>query len=426
LAGRYHRPVDVNASLASALAAYRAGQPADARRAAEEIWRHAADARAAGLMALLEIDAGRFAEALAWNDRARVANPLDPRYARQGARIAALAGDHAGAFDRLKALLHDAPRTSGAWSDFAAAARASGREAEAISVCIRAFDADPAASLILLALLSLVPDSPSVHAAAGAPVSERTPISIVTCSNDDAQFAAMAESYDRALADWPHEILRIADATSLPEGYTRGMARATGPIVIFTHDDVEILAADFGHRLSRRLGACDLLGVAGATRATGPAWPFAGWPHLHGSVIYPDGPGYRVTVYSRTIPLAHGIRVMDGVFLAMRRNVALSIGWDGETCDGFHGYDVDFTLRAAQAGLRLAVASDLGVVHRSYGSFDDRWEATARKLVAKHPELNGVRGRETGFVGRRVPDAAHAMALVDNWARMGGMAAPIF
>src|SRR4029453_17860328 len=128
---------------------------------------------------------------------------------------------------------------------------------------------------------------------------------------------------------------------------------------------------------------------------------------------------YRVTVYSRTVPLARGIRVMDGVFLAARREIALVVGWDAYTCRGFHGYDVDFTLRAAQAGLRLAVASDLGVVHRSYGSFDDRWEETARKLAARHPELNGQRGSETGFVARSVSDAAHAMALVDNWARMG-------
>jgi len=39
--------------------------------------------------------------------------------------------------------------------------------------------------------------------------------------------------------------------------------------------------------------------------------------------------------------------------------------------------------------------------------------------MARHPELNGERGKETGFVARSVPDAAHAMALVDNWAKMG-------
>lgn len=408
------------ASLTSALAAYRAGRATDARAIAEEVWRVSSDARAAGLLALLELDATRFDEALVWNDRANAADPSDPRYALQGARIAALSGNHADAFDRFAALLHDAPRTRGAWSEFAAAARSSSREAEAIAVGIRAFDADPTLAPALQALLNLTPDTPAVDATATSlPSSRRLPISVVACSNDDAQYAAMAASYARALAGWPHEFVRIADAKSLAEGYTRGAARATGEIVAFTHDDVEILAADFGERLVRRLGECDLLGIAGATRATGPAWPFAGWPYLHGSVIYPDGPGYRVTAYSRNAPTAHGIRVIDGVFLVMKREIALSIGWDAETCDGFHGYDVDFTLRAAQAGLRMAVASDLGVVHRSYGSFDEHWEATARKLTAKHPELNGERGAETGFVARTVPDAAHAMALVDNWARLG-------
>lgn len=410
-----------DAAVAAALAALRAGHAEDARHNAEEIWRVASDPRAAGLLALVEMEAGRLDSALAWNDRARAADPVNAGYALQGARIAALMGDHAGSFDRFAALLRVAPRTKGAWSEFAAAAQASGRRAEASARCIAAYDADPTLAPALKALLDLVPDEPQGETPpAAVPASARRPLSVVTCSNDDAQFAAMSASYESALVDWPHEIVRIADATSLAEGYTRGAARATGEIVIFCHDDVEILATDFGHRLARRLAECDVLGIAGATRATGPAWPFAGWPFLHGSVIYPEGAGYRVTAYSRTLPIAHNIRVMDGVFLAMRREVALRIGWDAETCTGFHGYDVDFTLRAAQAGLRLAVASDLSVVHRSYGSFDDRWESTARRLVARHPELNGIRGSETGFIARSVTDASHALALVDNWARMAG------
>jgi tetratricopeptide (TPR) repeat protein len=417
--------MDVLAALSAALAALRAGRIDDARRAAERIWRQSSDARAAGFLALLETDARRYDSALLWNDRARQSNPSDPRFALQGARVAGLMGDHVAAFDRLAALVRDAPRTKGAWSEFLTVARICDRRAEAIATCVRAYDAEPTLVYALNALLHLVSDEPqSEGAPAAVPAPARRPLSVVACSNDDTQFAAMAASYDQALSDWPHDIVRIADATSLAEGYRRGVAAATGEIVIFTHDDVEILATDFGHRLMRRLAECDVLGVAGATRATGPAWPFAGWPFLHGSVIYPDGAGYRVTAYSRTVPIAHNIRVIDGVLLAMRREVALRIGWDAETCDGFHGYDVDFTLRAAQAGLRLAVASDLGVVHRSYGSFDDRWESTARKLIARHPELNGVRGKETGFVARSVPDAAHALALVDNWARMGKASYP--
>ncbi|HEX7270964.1 MAG TPA: glycosyltransferase [Casimicrobiaceae bacterium] len=328
--------------------------------------------------------------------------------------------DPGAAVDRLTALLRAAPKTRGAWSELVAAARASGREDEAIATCIRAVDADPTLLFALRALLHLIPDDPASEeppAVMGSTM--RVPTSVVVCSNDDLQFAAMAADYERAFAGWPHEIVRIADAASLAEGYTRGVAAASGAVVVFSHDDVELLAGDFAARLARRLTECDVLGLAGATRATGPAWSFAGWPFLHGSVIYPEGAGYKVTVYSRIAPLARGLCVMDGVFLAMRRETAIAIGFDARTCEGFHGYDLDFTLRAAKAGLRLAVATDLGLVHRSYGSFDERWEATARKLMARHPELNGVPGEETGFVPRSVPSAKHAMALVDNWARIG-------
>src|SRR5258708_40325658 len=105
---------------------------------------------------------------------------------------------------------------------------------------------------------------------------------------------------------------------------------------------------------------------------------------------------------------------MDGVFLAMKREIAVSVGWDAETCDGFHGYDVDFTLRAAQAGLRLAVAGDLGVVHRSHGSFGARWKATARKLVARPPQLSGERAKGTRFVAPARSRPAHPQARCEN------------
>jgi hypothetical protein len=269
----------------------------------------------------------------------------------------------------------------------------------------------------LAALLHLIPDDPGAERAVAAEKDARSSISVIVCSNDDTQFQAMAESYRRALESWSHEIIRIADASSLAEGYTRGMAAASGEIVIFSHDDVELLPADLGARLVRHLDRCDLLGIAGATRATGPAWAYAGYPFLRGTVIYPEGRGYRVLVYGRSVPLAQGIRVMDGVFLAMRREVALSVGWDAETCDGFHGYDIDFTLRAVNAGFKLGVASNLGLVHRSYGGFDERWAAAAKKLAARHPELNGSRGQLLPPAARSVPSAAHAMALIDNWSR---------
>ena len=94
------------------------------------------------MLALIELDAGRFDAATAWNDRAHAADPGDARYLLQGARLAGLKGDHAGAFDRFATLLRAAPQSGTAWLEFAAAASASGRGAEAIATCISAFDAD--------------------------------------------------------------------------------------------------------------------------------------------------------------------------------------------------------------------------------------------------------------------------------------------
>ncbi len=415
---------DVETLFANAIAALEGGRVDEARDHAHRLWRHATDPRAALLLAQLEIDAGRVEEASLWHDRARASAPANPAIALQAAQLLALAGKSSAAYDRYVEICRRSPQAERAWRQFAALAIASGRTREATAFLRAAARQSPPVLPALQALLDVLPDTPlrdaNAPAAAHASSARREPISIVTCSNDDRRFVAMARAYARALGDWPHDIVRIADARSIAEGYTRGLPRARGSVILFSHDDVDLLALDFGDRMMRHLATCDILGIAGASRATGPAWAFAGHPHLHGCVIYPNAAGYDVTVYSQSVPLTHGMRVMDGVFLAMRRAVAESVGWDAQVCDGFHGYDVDFTLRAADRGLDLAVATDLGIVHGSYGTFDDAWRATGAKLMQKHPALRGGRGALTGFFRRTVADASRALALVDRWSHAAG------
>ena len=407
-------------ALDAAIAAFRERRLEDAKKLALASWEEDAPPRAAAILALLASEAGILDEAIAWNERACARSPGDPALEVQAARLLVMRGDFDAACDRFAGVLRRVPQAGKPWNEYAMAALACGRRDEAIEMAIAATRDNRSLAGALQALLDLLPDQPIECAdpVTGAP-DVSTSVSVVCCSVDDQRFQAMKRSYERALADWPHEIIRIADATSLAEGYTRGCAQARGENVIFTHDDVEVLPADFGVRVRRRLAECDILGIAGASRATGPAWPFAGRPYLHGCVIYPQDGGYNVTVYSQVAPIARGLRVLDGVFLAMPRAVALAVGWDAATCDGFHGYDVDFTLRAAQRGFRLAVASDLGIVHQSYGDFDQAWQAAATRLMDRHPELRGERGKETGFIARKVADARCALALVDRWAMAG-------
>ncbi|MCC6473970.1 MAG: tetratricopeptide repeat protein, partial [Burkholderiales bacterium] len=95
--------------------------------------------------------------------------------------------------------------------------------------------------------------------------------SIVICSAEDARFERAAVDFRAHFAAVPHEIVRIADARSLAEGYNRGMRRARGERLVFTHDDARIVTPDFAQRLDRHFAEADLIGIAGTRRLSGAA-----------------------------------------------------------------------------------------------------------------------------------------------------------
>ena len=211
-------------------------------------------------------------------------------------------------------------------------------------------------------------------------------ISIIICSIDDQKFGRMSAQYERLLAGEPFEIIRISDATGLAEGYNRGVARSRGDVLIFSHDDIEILNDDFRERLIGHLQHADVLGVAGAARAWSGRWIAAGPPFLYGQVVQPnpDDGMFDVAIYGTPSRRVDGIKILDGLFMVARRPVVQAVSFDQQTFNRFHLYDVDFTLRAFQAGFRLAVCCDIWLAHRSYGSFDEEWSRYERLFCQKH------------------------------------------
>ena len=101
--------------------------------------------------------------------------------------------------------------------------------------------------------------------------------------------------------------------------------------------------------------------------------------------------------------MAGGIQVLDGLFLACRREVAEKIGWDQATFDNWHCYDVDFSFRAHLAGCKLAVCNDLLAIHASVGNFDETWKLYAERFAAKFKgQLMPVLPRPYQWAGVRV------------------------
>jgi hypothetical protein len=212
-----------------------------------------------------------------------------------------------------------------------------------------------------------------------------SPVSVIVCSIDPAKFERVSDNYRKLYAGRELEIVGIHDARSLAEGYNRGIARARFDRLILSHDDIEILTADFAERLDRHLEEFDLIGVAGTTMLVNGKWEMAGDPHAYMLISIPVPEGGYVTVLRGGGPLAKGgIQALDGVFMAMRRDVATATPFDEALFDHFHLYDLDFSFRAWQSGFALGVCRDIVMIHQSIGKFDAAWDKYRRRFEDKH------------------------------------------
>lgn len=223
---------------------------------------------------------------------------------------------------------------------------------------------------------------------------QRTPVmvspmvvSVIICSINEKKFAAVAKNYGELLAGVRHEIIHIADAKSLCEGYNRGIDQASGEVLIFSHDDIKILNPDFWPRLQRHLGVCDLVGVAGTTLLAGPIWGHAGVPFVHGTVIHRMADEkFMINPFDVGVNnlLVQKAQAFDGLFFAVNRRVLSQVRFDADMFDGFHFYDLDFTYRAYLAGFNLGVCRDIAIIHESQGGYDSVWEHYACLFLGKH------------------------------------------
>jgi hypothetical protein len=288
----------------------------------------------------------------------------------------------AAEFDRLWALAHERLRRGDV-------------EGAIVSLC-RAIVARRDEVNAQRLLCRLLQDHPAAFASPAPPQPPGRPlglVSVVTCSIDSRKFDRVRASYARAFGDTPWELIGIHDARSLAEGYARGLAGARGETIVFSHDDIDVLSGDLGGALGRAFASADVVGVVGTTKLLGPAHAWGGTEHARGRIVQPSrsGAGLDLVLCNLATGTTTSLEAVDGVFIAATRGTVEAIGFDARTFDGFHLYDLDFTYRAHLAGMRVGVSSEIVLRHDSEGRFDARWEACARRFLAKFPQVNGTR-----------------------------------
>jgi hypothetical protein len=199
---------------------------------------------------------------------------------------------------------------------------------------------------------------------------DRPAYSIATLVNDEAQYAAMRQSFEGGgFASGDTEYLAARGATSAYGALNALLDEARSDIVILCHQDVRLIAAGRGE-LDQRIGELSV-------RA--PDWALAG----NAGGVYPGRLAMRISDphgSDRTIgELPARVQSLDENFIVLRRKSGVRFSND---LSGFHLYGADICLVADVLGWSAYVI-DFHLQHLSPGRKDASFQAAERAFRAK-------------------------------------------
>jgi hypothetical protein len=185
-----------------------------------------------------------------------------------------------------------------------------------------------------------------------------------------------------ATAGYEYELLvwdNLKDPKPITEVYNLLAARAKHPYFCFVHEDIEFKTQNWLSVLlttfeqNRETG---LVGIAGAKyKSRTPSGWSTGIPDLDYSNIYhQDKNGHTIHLYSNSGQSSFEPVVnVDGVFIAVRREVWDKAKFNTDILRGFHLYDIDFSFRVLK-NWKAAVIFNIDILHFTQGgSFGNDW-----------------------------------------------------
>lgn len=214
-------------------------------------------------------------------------------------------------------------------------------------------------------------------------------ISVIICSINP-ELASKAVENLRQTAGVELEVHVIDNRNTnrpIAQVYNSGAESSVAPYLLFIHEDVCIETQDWGRILASKLEekSCGVIGFAGST-----LWlpgPYAWWSvpvQYHRS-------NYRHIEDGK--PVAHilppGLTAgfmpvvsLDGVAMAVRKEVWAQHPFDEKVLTGFHCYDIDFSVEISRHHINY-VNYDISILHMSDGKYDQRWLEISEQVFVK-------------------------------------------
>jgi GT2 family glycosyltransferase len=174
---------------------------------------------------------------------------------------------------------------------------------------------------------------------------------------------------------------------SLTQIYNKGLNDAKNDIIVFAHDDIEILSKEWGKKLIKHYNNTDyaILGVAGTKflDQTGVWWNNK--ESMYGKVYHTDGYKSWASEYSYNFgdKIKEAVTV-DGVFFSCDR-ARIKKNFD-EYYTGFHFYDISFCFENFLEDVKVGVHFDISIKHQSVGEVNDQWNENRLKFIDKEKD----------------------------------------
>ncbi|QOW10881.1 hypothetical protein Q73A0000_11195 [Kaistella flava (ex Peng et al. 2021)] len=197
-------------------------------------------------------------------------------------------------------------------------------------------------------------------------------LSIIISSYQEKYFSTLQKNIAETIGI-DYEIVKIENPNlmGICEAYNHGAKKAKYENLLFIHEDVEFITQNWGDLLIQFLNRPNwgIIGLAGCKYV--PNVPFAWWDKFENSFRNLHQFNKNTEVRNYNISEYKEVLAIDGVFLACRKKIHQEFPFN-ENIKGFHGYDLDFSVRVAEKYSNL-LAHNIKLKHFSEGNPNKEW-----------------------------------------------------
>jgi len=171
---------------------------------------------------------------------------------------------------------------------------------------------------------------------------------------------------------------------SLSKAYNKIIEKSTFDLVVLLHDDLIIETKNWGHKLKKlfqKNSEYGILGLAGSKflPKSGMWWEIP--ETMYGIVNHQNDGKKWESKYSKD--LKNNIEetiIIDGLFISFLKSRIKNTFDEG--CNGFHFYDLYFSLENYLSNVKVGITTSIRVTHLSVGQTNEEWEKN-RQIFSK-------------------------------------------